>query len=277
MSESTLPECQTLLLRRDGWRLHVTLNRPEARNAMSFAMVRELGAVFTAIADDRLIRAVILRGAGGNFCAGGDIKDMAGARGGEPDAAGKDPLAVTNRIFGAMMSQIEDAPQAVIAVLEGAVMGGGFGLCCVSDVAIAADDVKLRLPETSLGVPPAQIAPFVVRRVGYSAARRLAVTGGAVSPADALALGLVHHVTDRAGLDGQLNQVLADVGRCAPGAVATTKRLVLAASGAPHGAALSALLDAAADDFARAARGPEGVEGMLAFIQKRKAAWNDAP
>lgn len=277
MSESTLPECQTLLLRRDGWRLHVTLNRPEARNAMSLAMVQELSTVFAAIADDRTIRAVILRGAGGNFCAGGDIKDMAGARAAEPGADGKDPLAVVNRAFGAMCMQIEEAPQAVIAVLEGAVMGGGFGICCVSDVAIAADDAKLRLPETGLGVPPAQIAPFIVRRLGYSHARRLAVTGGALDAAEALRLGLVHYVTDRAGLDGQLARILADIARCAPGAVATTKRLVLAASGAPHGAELARLLDAAADDFARAARGPEGVEGMLAFIQKRNAPWNDNP
>lgn len=275
MSHATLPECQTLLLRRDGWRLHVTLSRPESRNAMSFAMVRELMAVFAAIADDRETRAVILRGAGGNFCAGGDIKDMAGARGAEPGPDGKDPLAVTNRIFGAMLTAIEQAPQAVIAVLEGAVMGGGFGLCCVSDVAIASEDAKFRLPETSLGVPPAQIAPFIVRRVGLTHARRLAVTGGALSPAEALALGLVHHVSPGAGLDGQVQKVLSDVARCAPGAVAVTKRLVLAASGAPHGDALGGLLDAASEDFARAARGPEGVEGMMAFIQKRNAAWNE--
>jgi isohexenylglutaconyl-CoA hydratase len=277
MFQATLPECQTLALRRDGWRLHVTLNRPEARNAMSLAMVRELTDVFAAIAADRDIRAVILRGAGGNFCAGGDIKDMAAGRAAEPGPDGKDPLALVNRAFGAMCMRIEEAPQAVVAVLEGAVMGGGFGLCCVSDVAVAADDARLRLPETGLGVPPAQIAPFIVRRVGYSAARRLAVTGGALDAGEALRLGLVHHVTDRAGLDGQLAKILADIARCAPEAVATTKRLVLAASGAPHGAALAALLDAAADDFARAARGPEGVEGMLAFIQKRNAAWNDNP
>lgn len=276
MSQTTLPECQTLLLRREGWRLHVTLNRPDARNAMSFAMVRELEAVFAAIAGDRDVRAVVLRGAGGNFCAGGDIKDMAGARGQEPAPGGKDPLATSNRIFGAMLARIEAAPQAVIAVLEGAVMGGGFGLCCVSDLALACDDARFRLPETGLGVPPAQIAPFIVRRLGLSHARRLAVTGGALSPAEALALGLVHHVSPRSGLDDHVARVLSDVARCAPEAVATTKRLVLAASGLPQGDALAALLDAAADDFARAARGPEGVEGMIAFIQKRNAAWNDA-
>jgi isohexenylglutaconyl-CoA hydratase len=195
MSQATLPDTTALLLRRDGWRLHVTLHRPESRNAMSFTMVRELMAVFDAIEDDRSIRAVILRGSGGTFCSGGDIKDMAGARGAEPGPDGKDPLATTNRMFGRMLERIEAAPQAIVAVIEGAALGGGFGLCCVSDVAIASEDARFRLPETSLGVPPAQIAPFIVRRLGLTHARRLAVTGGSLDAAQALALGLVHHVS----------------------------------------------------------------------------------
>lgn len=271
---TTLPECQTLLLRREGWRLHVTLNRPSARNAMSFAMVGELVDLFTAIAEDRSLRAVILRGAAGNFCAGGDIKDMAAARNAEPGPDGKDPLAASNRMFGAMLTLVEAAPQAVIAVLEGAVMGGGFGLCCVSDVAIADEETKFRLPETGLGVPPAQIAPFIVRRVGLTQARRLAVTGGSLDAAQALALGLVHHVSSGTGLEDQLNKVLADLARCAPEAVAVTKRLVLTAAGA-HGDELEALLDDAAEEFARAARGPDSLEGMTAFIQKRRPKWAD--
>lgn len=273
MLDTPLPECQSLLLRRDGWRLHVTLNRPESRNAMSFAMVRELTDVFNCVASDRSLRAVVLRGAGGNFCAGGDIKDMAAARGAEPGPDGKDPLAAGNRTFGAMLQAVEAAPQAVVAVLEGAVMGGGFGLCCVSDVAIAHASARFRLPETGLGVPPAQIAPFIVRRVGLTQARRLAVTGGALDPAGALALGLVHHVTQETGsIDDDLARTLGDIARCAPEAVAVTKRLVLAAAAA-HGDALSQLLDHAADDFARAARGPESVEGMTAFIHKRSPSW----
>lgn len=275
MSEASLPACQTLALRRDGWRLHVTFNRPEARNAMSFAMVGELMAVFDAIAHDRTLRAVILRGAGGNFCAGGDIKDMAAARGLDPGPDGKDPLATSNRIFGAMLMRIEAAPQVVIAVVEGAVMGGGFGLCCVSDVAIAGADARFRLPETSLGVPPAQIAPFIVRRIGLTQARRLAVTGGSLDATQALALGLVHYMSEGTGLDEQLGRVLADLARCAPEAVATTKRLVLAAAAA-DGSRLAALLDDASEDFARAARGPESVEGMTAFLQKRRPSWQDA-
>lgn len=273
MPEALLPDCQHLQLRRDGWRLHVTLHRPESRNAMSFAMVRELTAVFTAIADDTTLRAVILRGAGGNFCAGGDIKDMAAARNSEPDASGRDPLATGNRLFGTMLQTVEAAPQAVVAVIEGAAMGGGFGLCCVSDVAIAHASAKFRLPETGLGIPPAQIAPFIVRRLGLTHARRLAVTGGSLDAAQALALGLVHHVSPETGsIDDDLARVLADIARCAPEAVATTKRLVLAAAAA-HGDTLAALLDTAADDFARAARGPESVEGMTAFLHKRSPSW----
>jgi isohexenylglutaconyl-CoA hydratase len=273
MSEATLPECQSLLLRRDGWRLHVTLNRPESRNAMSFAMVRELTDVFSAAAADRSLRAIILRGAGGNFCAGGDIKDMAAARGAEPGPDGRDPLAAGNRTFGAMLIAVEAAPQAVVAVVEGAVMGGGFGLCCVTDVAIAHAGARFRLPETGLGVPPAQIAPFIVRRVGLTQARRLAVTGGALDAAQALALGLVHHVSPETGsIDDDLARTLGDIARCAPEAVATTKRLVLAAAAA-HGDALAELLDRASEDFARAARGPESVEGMTAFIHKRSPSW----
>ena len=275
MSAATLPDCQTLLLRRDGWRLHVTLSRPESRNAMSFAMVRELTDVFTSVQSDRSIRCIVLRGAGGNFCAGGDIRDMAAARGAEPGPDGRDPLALGNRSFGTMLLAIEAAPQAVVAVVEGAVMGGGFGLCCVSDVAIAADDARFRLPETSLGVPPAQIAPFIVRRLGLTHARRLAVTGGSLDANQALALGLVHHLSPGTGLDEQLARVLHDIGRCAPAAVATTKRLVLAAAGA-HGDTLSQLLDAASDDFAAAARGDESVEGMTAFLQKRSPQWAEA-
>ena len=278
MSHAPLPACQTLLLRRDGWRLHVTFNRPDVRNAMSFAMVRELTDVFAAIADDRSLRAVILRGAGANFCAGGDIKDMAHARGAEPGPDGVDPLAAGNRSFGAMLTRIEAAPQAVIAVLEGAVMGGGFGLCCVSDLAIACPSARFRLPETSLGIPPAQIAPFIVRRLGLTHARRLAVTGGALDPAEALALGLVHVLADMSpetGLEAQLARVLADIARCAPEALATTKRLVLAAAGA-HDDTLEALLDRATVDFARAARGPESIEGMTAFLHKRSPSWSDA-
>ncbi|WP_207884469.1 isohexenylglutaconyl-CoA hydratase [Pseudomonas sp. 30_B] len=261
----TLPNCETLLLERDGGVLHVTLNRPDSRNAMSLAMVGELRAVLAAVRDDRGVRAIVLRGAGGHFCAGGDIKDMAGAR-----AAGPEAHAALNRAFGGLLEEAQAQPQVLVAVLEGAVLGGGFGLACVSDIAMAAADAQFGLPETSLGILPAQIAPFVVKRIGLTQARRLALTAARFDGREALRLGLVHACADSAeSLGEQLTQTLDQVRRCAPGANAATKALLLAT----ETEALDTLLDDAARQFATAVTGEEGAEGTLAFVQKRKPVW----
>lgn len=262
---SELPNCETLLLHCAGGVLHVTLNRPDSRNAMSLAMVGELRAVLAAVRADRAVRAIVLRGAGGHFCAGGDIKDMAGAR-----AAGTDAYATLNRAFGSLLEEAQTQPQTLIAVLEGAVLGGGFGLACVSDIAIAADAAQFGLPETSLGILPAQIAPFVVKRIGLTQARRLALSAARFDGRAALHLGLVHFSeADADGLGQRLEECLEQVRRCAPGANAATKALLLAS----ETQALGPLLDSAARQFAEAVTGAEGVEGTLAFMQKRKPNW----
>ncbi len=261
----SLPNTQTLLLERLEGVLHITLNRPDSRNAMSLAMVEELRAVLAAVHSDREVRALVLRGAGGHFCAGGDIGDMAGAR-----ANGHDAYRALNRAFGALLEEAQHAPQVLVAVLEGAVLGGGFGLACVSDIAIASTSAKFGLPETSLGIIPAQIAPFVVKRIGLTQARRLALTAARFDGEEALRLGLVHFSEpDEARLEQRLQQVLEQVRQCAPGANAATKALLLASQSEP----LDALLDRAADLFADAVTGQEGTEGTLAFMQKRKPKW----
>jgi isohexenylglutaconyl-CoA hydratase len=125
------------------------------------------------------------------------------------------------------------------------------------------------LPETSLGVVPAQIAPFLVERLGYSQAKRLAVTGGRLDAAAALALGLVHEATTAEGLASALDKTLVDILACAPGALAATKALMRRARFEPA----RALVADAAAVFAQSAQGAEGIEGMTAFIQKRKPQW----
>ena len=265
----SLPQCDTLLLDREGPFLSITLNRPDARNAMSLAMVNELMTTLEAVADDTSLRALVLRGAGGHFCAGGDIKDMAGAR---QQAANGDEDAYfrLNRRFGEMITLANRQPQVLIAVLEGAVLGGGFGLACVSDVAIARADAQFGLPETGLGVIPAQIAPFVVERIGLTQARRLALTGSRFNGDEAARLGIVHEsLPDEASLEAALQRTLTAVRRCAPEANRQTKKLVLGTGEQP----LENLLDAAARDFAKAVNGPEGQEGTLAFVQKRLPQW----
>lgn len=262
---AALPDCQTLLLSLEAGVLHVTLNRPECRNAMSLKMVHELCAVLDSIKNDSGVRAMVLRGAAGHFCAGGDIKDMAGAR-----AAGAEAFRELNRAFGAMLEQAQHCPQVVVAVLEGAVLGGGFGLACISDIAIASDDAKFGLPETTLGIIPAQIAPFVVKRIGLTHARRLALTAARFDGNEAERLGLVHFSeSDADALEVRLQQVLKQIRQCAPQANAQTKALLLAT----EQEALSPLLDKAAEQFAAAVTGAEGAEGTMAFVQKRAPNW----
>jgi len=257
----------TLLLRNDASVLHITLNRPEVRNAMSLAMVLELRQALAAAEGDGRTRVIVLRGAGGHFCAGADLKDMAGARARLADDA--DAIVKVNAVFGELCVAFADTGLATVVVLEGTVMGGGFGLACVADVALAGSSAIFRLPETSLGVLPAQIAPFLVERLGYAEAKRLAVTGGRLDANAALALRLVHAVHAAGALDNALAALLHEILQNAPGAVAATKALL--AKARFHTPA--SLVQQAAQAFSRAALGPEGVEGTSAFLQKRKAAW----
>ena len=254
----------------------LTLNRPEVRNAMSVAMVNELLQALKAAEGNPAVRVVVLRGTGGHFCAGGDIGDMAQARmklaaqqadGGN---AGPNPVAAVNAQFGRLCLAFARTPLPMVTVLEGTVMGGGFGLACVSDVSLALHNVSFRLPETSLGIIPAQIAPFLVERLGYAEAKRLSVTGAKVGAAEALTIRLVHEVhADTDALEAALQAVLANILACGPQAIATTKNLLAHA----RLSSAESLIDDAAAMFARAVLSEEGQEGTGAFMQKRKPSW----
>jgi isohexenylglutaconyl-CoA hydratase len=270
-----MPACTTLLLRREGSRLHITLNRPETKNALSADMVQELLAVVEFLEQSNDIGAVVLRGAGGTFCAGGDIKRFLAQVKAPPPAPGeKDPIAVQNRRFGAFLARFDRLPQTIVTVIEGAAFGGGLGLAAIGDVAIALADARFAMSETGLGIVPAQIAPFVAARVGVPQTRRLALSGERFDGREAWRIGLVHHLCeDSAALEATLQRALGEIGRCAPGANAATKRLLLASRTTP----LDALLDQSADAFAAALRGAEGREGVAAFTEKRPASWVDTP
>jgi isohexenylglutaconyl-CoA hydratase len=276
-AELSLPSFDTLAVRHDGGVLQVTLNRPEMRNAMSLRMVQELRQVLGLAEGNPTVRVLLMRGAGGHFSAGADLKDMALARmRAEPgDLRPRemdtlhDPVASVSQQFGELCGAYARTPLAFVVLLEGTVMGGGLGLACVADVALAVQGATFRLPETSLGMVPAQIAPFLVERLGFSQAKRLAVTGGRLDAAAALAIGLVHAVHDSAQADAALARVLGDILACAPGAVAATKALIARARHTPP----EDMVQDAAAVFARAVQGEEGLEGTTAFFHKRKPTW----
>jgi isohexenylglutaconyl-CoA hydratase len=263
---------QTLLVAQLDFTLHITLNRPKVRNAMSLQMVNELNSVFEDASHDLTIRAIVLRGADGHFCAGGDIKDMANAqlKTGQTSETEDDPFFTLNRAFGHMLTRVNTAPMVVITILEGAVLGGGFGLACVSDIAITAADAQFGLPETGLGVVPAQIAPFVVTRIGLTQARRLALLGERFDGNEAVNLSIAHYACDTPqDIETCLGAVLQKVKRTAPHANQVTKALLHQVEKVE----MEHLLDSAAHDFARAVQSEEGTEGTMAFVQKRLPTW----
>jgi isohexenylglutaconyl-CoA hydratase len=266
-----LPACRTLQLTRRGSRLHVTLNRPDTRNALNREMVEDLIGVVAFLENDREIAVVVVRGAGGTFCAGGDIKGFLEQAGSAPPAPGeRDAIALNNRRFGTFLARFDSLPQTIVMAIEGAAFGGGLGLAAIGDVAVALADTRFAMAETGLGVVPAQIAPFVAARIGVSQARRLALSGQRFDGREAWRIGLVHQVCDdRLAFETRLEEILADIQRCAPGANAATKRLLLASRTTP----LPELLDQASEAFAASLRGAEGREGVAAFLEKRKTSW----
>ncbi|RMF14393.1 MAG: enoyl-CoA hydratase/isomerase family protein [Gammaproteobacteria bacterium] len=267
------PNFTTLQLDEQSGVVHIWLNRPDVRNAMSLDMVNELNTLFEIADANPAIRALVLRGKGGHFCAGGDIRDMANARARAAKGDG-DPFFELNRAFGRMITRANRVACPLVAVLEGAVLGGGFGLACVSDIALAHAECQFGLPETGLGIPPAQIAPFVVQRIGLTRARALALTGARFDGRTALHYGLVHETAETAeALEQTLENTLEQIRRCAPAANRTTKRLLLETLERP----LEKVLDEAARDFSAAIQGEEGQEGTLAFMQKRKPRWAEEP
>jgi isohexenylglutaconyl-CoA hydratase len=271
MTESSFPACRWLTLRQEGFHLTVTLNRPEARNAMSAAMAVELSAVFAHVASRNDIAAVILRGAGKHFCAGGDLKDMTDAIAppapGEPDA-----LYEVNRRFGDLLTLVDSVPQAVISVVQGAARGGGFGLVCVSDVVIAQRESTYAMPETGFGLPGAQIIPFVTQRLGAPYARRLVVTGAAVDGVEMHRAGLVMHLCNSDDeTEAALRIVLDQIRGRSPTAVAQSKALIAKVGTVP----LSRLLDEGGQLVADGSRDGDGREGLEAFFAKRPPRWTE--
>ena len=266
LSKVALPETQSLILEHRGSVLKIWLNRPESKNALSEEMTDELHLVLDAIRDDRSIRTIVLRGKGGVFCAGGDIKGFKS----DMQAVSAEQVAKSNRGFGDLMIKINEQPQVVIMLVEGAAIGGGLGLACVADVTLVTADARFRLSETSLGIPPAQIAPFVTERVGLTQARRLMLTGARFKGEEAVRLGIGHQVAmDAADLEAQCEVILGHINACAPGANAVTKGILFESLRRPRAEAL----DFASQGFAQCMLSPEGLEGIAAFVEKRKPSW----
>ncbi|MBE0691430.1 MAG: enoyl-CoA hydratase/isomerase family protein [Anaerolineae bacterium] len=242
----------------------ITLNRPDVRNAMSHQMVEDLISAFGALCERDDVRAVILRGASGTFCAGGDFGELRAA----VDMSAAEQITRTARLD-TMLRMINQAPMITIAVIEGAALGGGFGLVCVTDVAIASNEAKLGLPEVRLGLVPAVIAPYVIRRVGLMRARQLMLTGSRFDGVAAKEYGVVHESLPPDGLDIRLGGLKEEIRHCAPDAIRECKKLIFEVVDKT----LDETRESRAELLNRLRMGDEAKEGMLAFMQRRPARW----
>lgn len=265
---SDLPACETLALERLGPRLNLTFNRPERRNALTHRMMMELTAVLRWTAANENIRVVVLRGAGGNFSAGGDLDAMQTMP--PLNADGSDPMLPAYREMGHALTLLNELPQAVIAAVEGAAVGGGLGMACCADYAIGLAGAKFGMPEAKWGFIPSQIVPFVVGRIGEGAARAMIATGRIAGGEEALRLGILHELAaDPADLAARTEAAAADALLSAPHALAEAKRLARLAPSRPYGE----MLDDAAARIVHLLRQPEAAEGIAAFLAKRRPGW----
>jgi methylglutaconyl-CoA hydratase len=251
-------------VRREGAVEHVVLNRPAVRNAFNEHAIRELTWWADSAAKDRNLRVAVLSGMGPVFCAGADVTWMAHMIGFTQQENIEDAAEM-----GRMFLSLDRLPIPLVGRVHGAALGGGAGLCAVCDIVVAAEDAVFGFTEVKLGIIPAVISPFVLAKIGRSAARELFLTGARVSAVRAREIGLVHAVVPAAELDQRVAAYVAELLTSAPEAVGAVKTLIPEVTRRGPGEATALTSEA----IARRRVSAEGQEGLRAFLEKRTPAW----
>lgn len=267
MSPPPLPAAPLLVESGAHGAATVTLNRPAVRNAFDDALIAELTAALRRLDGDDAVRAVVLRGAGRSFSAGGDLAWMERAA----DRSEDDNVADGMRLA-TLMRTLHELAKPTIAAVQGHCFAGAVGLVACCDVAIAEEDAVFAVSEVRLGLVPSTIAPYVAAAIGARNARRYFMTGERFGAAMAERIGLVQEIVAAGGLDAAVERVLAALGEGGRRAQTRAKRLVGEVAGRPIDDAMVALT---ARVLAEARAAPEGREGMAAFLAKRKPAWRE--
>jgi len=258
-------ESQKVRVERDGAVARIWIERPDVHNAFDDEVVAGLAAAIEEATADRALRAIVLGGRGRSFSAGADLGWM--KRAADWTAAENEADAAK---LAAMLRRLAEAPQATIARVQGAALGGGLGLVAACDVAVGLERAKFGFSEVKLGIVPAVIAPHVVEKIGPGRARALFVTGRRFDARTAERVGLLERVVpDEAALDAAVEEVLAEVLTSSPGAVAAAKQLVRDVLTVPRGE-----VDAhTARLIAERRASDDGREGIAAFLEKREPSW----
>jgi methylglutaconyl-CoA hydratase len=243
----------------------VTMSRPAVFNAFDEAMIGELDATFAALADDKSVRVIVLAGDGKHFSAGADLQWMQRA-----SMASEAWNLEDARRFAAMLARIEACPKPTVARVQGAALGGGVGLACACDIAIAADNASFSVSEAKFGILPAVIGPYVTNAVGKRQAKRLALTMARIGAAEALSIGLVQQVVPADALDAAIDVMCSELLAGGPQAQAEIKQLFAQLSVGPITPEVRELT---ARTISRVRGTAEAREGFAAFLAKRPANW----
>jgi len=257
-------EFMTVLVAKEGKTLRLTMNRPQIHNAFNAAMIRELAVAFDEAKKDSDVRLVVLTGAGESFCAGADLNWMR-----EIIRYSYEQNLRESRELAELMHSIYTLPKPTIARINGAVIGGGTGLFAACDIVIASDRAKFGLSEVKIGLIPAAIGPYVIRRIGESAARELFLTGERFDARRALEIGLVNKIVPHEALDNKVEEVVRLLLSSGPEALAKCKELLQRVPAM----SLDEAKGYTAEMIAGLRVSPEGQEGMAAFLEKRKPKW----
>jgi methylglutaconyl-CoA hydratase len=256
-----------LRVTREGHVAHVTLARPEVRNAFNAELIEALRETFEGFWADPPdeLRAVVLAGEGVFFCAGADVEWMRAAIGLSFEENERDAASMR-----AMFAAIDSCPVPVVARVQGGALGGGMGLCAVSDIVVARDGAAFGFTETRLGILPAVISPFVIPKIGETHARALFMSGARFSAEHARFIGIVHEVVEDDGaLDARISAILHEVLAAGPTAARAAKALIRELRGrSPEEAAAISVARIAAQRTS-----PEGQEGLSAFVEERPPSW----
>ena len=247
----------------------VTLTRPGVHNAFDAGLIRDLTQAFRALAREPAeeLRAVVLSGEGPSFSAGADINWMRASLELDREANEQDAMKLAE-----MLDAIDTCPVPVIARVHGAALGGGMGLCAVSDVVIAEAGTKFGFTETRLGIIPAVIAPFVIAKIGETHARALFPGGRRFDATRAMRIDLVHEVVEGTeALDAAVEQALDDIVAAGPNAARAAKAIIREVRGLPH----ESTRWHTARRTAALRTSPEGQEGLRAFLEKRVPGWRE--
>lgn len=242
----------------------LTLNRPQAHNAMNARLMEEVPKAVQQISADKTVRAVVLTGAGDSFCAGGDLKWMQDVR----DLPTEPRLAESRRVAN-ILGALNGLSVPLVGRINGPAYGGGVGLMAVCDIVVAAAGTSFALSEVKLGLIAANIGPYVVKRLGEANARRAMLNAMRFDADEAMRLGLVSRVVPAEGLDAAVAEEVDLVLACGPEAVAATKHLIAHID--QHGTEAS--IDHAMAELARVWQSEESHEGVAAFFDRRPPAW----